>query len=92
MSELGYNQFVCDIFLNWEDVKDEILLPDRKKGSGNGTVHVFLGAADTELRKEFPNYYKAVTDGEDTSVGVIKITHYFTKSNVLSMLGYVCQY
>lgn len=92
MSELGYNQFMCDIFLNWEDVKDEILLPDRKKGSGNGTVHVFLGAADAELRKEFPNYYKAVTDGEDTSVGAIKITHYFTQSNVLSMLGYVCQY
>lgn len=31
MDELGYGQFVCDIFLNWEDVKDEILLPDRKK-------------------------------------------------------------
>ena len=92
MSELGYNQFVCDIFLNWEDVKDEILLPERKKGSGNGTVHVFLGAADAELRKEFPSYYKAVSDGEDTSVGAIKITHYFTQSNVLSMLGYVCQY
>ena len=92
MSELGYNQFVCDIFLNWEDVKDEILLPERKKGSGNGTVHVFLGAADAELRKEFSSYYKAVSDGEDTSVGAIKITHYFTQSNVLSMLGYVCQY
>lgn len=92
MSELGYNQFLFDIFLKWEDVKDEILLPDRKKGSGNGTVHVFLGAADAELRKEFPYYYKTVTNGEDTSVGAIKITHYFTQSNVLSMLGYVCQY
>ena len=29
MNELGYNQLVCDIFLNWEDVKDEILLPER---------------------------------------------------------------
>ena len=92
MNELGYGQFVCDIFLNWEDVKDEILLPDRKEGSGNGTVHVFLGAADECLKKEFPNYYKAVTNGEDPSVGAIKITHYFVKSNVLSMLGYVCEY
>lgn len=92
MNELGYGQFVCDIFLNWEDVKDEILLPDRKEGSGNGTVHVFLGAADECLKKEFPGYYKAVTDGEDPSVGAIKITHYFAKSNVLSMLGYVCDY
>lgn len=92
MNELGYGQFVCDIFLNWEDVKDEILLPARKEGSGNGTVHVFLGAADECLKKEFPGYYKAVTDGEDPSVGAIKITHYFVKSNVLSMLGYVCEY
>jgi conserved domain protein len=92
MNELGYGQFVCDIFLNWEDVKDEILLPDRKQGSGNGTVHIFLGAADECLKKEFPGYYKAVTDGEDPSVGAIKITHYFVKSNVLSMLGYVCEY
>ena len=57
MNELGYNQLVCDIFLNWEDVKDEILLPERKQGSGNGTIHVFLGAADAALREEFPSYY-----------------------------------
>ena len=35
MESVGFNQLVCDIFLNWEDVKDEILLPDRKIGSGN---------------------------------------------------------
>lgn len=92
MKLVGYNHFVCDIFLNWEDVKDEILLPDRKKGSGNGTVHVFLGAADVELRKEFQDYYRSVEDGEDTSTGAVSVTHYFMKSNVLSMLGYVCQY
>ena len=92
MSLVGYDQFVCDIFINWEDVKDEILLPDRKKGSGNGTVHVFLGAADSELRKEFANYYNAVSEGEDTSKGAVSITHYFMKSNVLSMLGFLCQY
>lgn len=92
MQAIGYNQLVCDIFLNWEDVKDEILLPDRKLGSGNGTVHVFLGAADAALRTEFFMYYTSVEKGEDTSVQAIKVKHVFTKSNVLSMLGYVCQY
>lgn len=92
MQAIGYNQLVCDIFLNWEDVKDEILLPDRKLGSGNGTVHVFLGAADAALRTEFFKYYSSVEKGEDTSVQAIKVKHVFTKSNVLSMLGYVCQY
>ena len=92
MQAIGYNQLVCDIFLNWEDVKDEILLPDRKQGSGNGTVHVFLGAADSALRSEFAKYYTSVEKGEDTSVQAAKIKHVFTKSNVLSMLGYVCQY
>lgn len=92
MQAIGYNQLVCDIFLNWEDVKDEILLPDRKLGSGNGTVHVFLGAADAALRTEFFKYYTSVEKGEDTSVQAVKVKHVFTKSNVLSMLGYVCQY
>ena len=44
--EFGYDQLICDIFDNWENVKDEILIPERKSGSGNGTIHVFLGAAD----------------------------------------------
>ena len=43
MQAIGYDQNVCDIFVNWEDVKDELLIPERKKGSGNGTIHVFLG-------------------------------------------------
>ena len=92
MNELGYNQLVCDIFLNWEDVKDEILLPERKQGAGNGTIHVFLGAADAALREEFPSYYEAVDNGEDTSIGAIEVKHYFTPSNIISMLGYVCKY
>lgn len=92
MNEVGYDQFVCDIFLNWEDVKDEILLPERKAGSGNGTVHVFLGAADSILQKEFASYYNAVKRGEDTSVKAVLVKHYFLKSNILSMLGYLCKY
>lgn len=92
MREIGYSELVCDIFPNWENVKDEILLPERKQGSGNGTVHVFIGAADDKLREEFSNYYYSVTHGEDTAIGAIRVKHYFLKSNVLSMIGYVCQY
>ena len=92
MKELGYDQLVCDIFLNWEHVKDEILVSERKTGSGNGTIHVFLGAADNELRKEFTSYYSAVENGEDPSIHAIKVKHYFLKSNVISMVGYMCQY
>ena len=92
LNQLGYNQLVCDIFPKWEDVKDEILVPERKSGTGNGTIHVFLGAADYELQKEFSAYYHAVNNGEDPSVGAVEVKHYFLVSNVLSMLGYVCQY
>ncbi len=92
MSALGYDELVCDIFGNWEDVKDELLLPERKQGSGNGTIHVFLGAGDAALRKEFSSYYAAVNNGEDTSVGAINVKHYFIASNVISMLGHACKY
>lgn len=92
LNMLGYTQLVCDIFPKWEDVKDEILIPERKSGTGNGTIHVFLGAADNDLQKEFSTYYRAVNNGEDPSVGAIEIKHFFLASNVLSMLGYVCQY
>ena len=56
MNEMGYNHLVCDIFDHWEGVKDEILLQERKDGTGNGTVHVFLGNADNALRNEFSKY------------------------------------
>lgn len=92
MNELGYDQFVCDIFANWESVKDEILIPERKTGTGNGTIHIFLGSADNELRQEFSSYYSSVESGEDPSISAIRVTHYFLSSNVISMLGYVCQY
>lgn len=92
MNELGYDQLVCDIFINWENVKDEILPQDRKSGSGNGTIHVFLGAADARLRDEFPAYYDAVENGEDPALQAIKVTHYFLLSNIISMTGYVGQY
>ena len=92
MASLGYNQLVCDIFIKWEDVKDEILIPERKSGSGNGTIHVFLGAADAKLKNEFRSYYSAVENGEDPSIRAVKVKHIFLVSNIISMLGYVCKY
>ena len=92
MKEVGFTQLICDVFINWENVKDEILLAERKNGTGNGTVHVFLGAADKKLREEFPNYYNAVENGEAPEVQAIKITHYFLISNIISMTGYVGHY
>lgn len=92
MGMLGYGQLVCDIFLDWENVKDELLVPDRKNGTGNGTIHVFLGAANPELKTEFKTYYDEVEKGEDPSKGAISIKHFFLKSNIISMVGYLCQY
>ena len=83
MNRLGYNQLVCDIFANWENVKNEILLPERKTGSGKGTIHIFLGAADDELRQEFSSYYSAVEKGEDPATSAVKITHYFELYNTM---------
>lgn len=92
MRDLGYPEFVCDIFSKWEDVKDELLVPDRKSGTGNGTIHVFLGAADHELRKEFSEYYSAVESGEDPAVHAVKVEHFFLSSNIVSLIGHLCLY
>ena len=42
MFSRGYTKAIAPIFSEWEFVKDEILLPNRKAGSGNGTVHIYL--------------------------------------------------
>ena len=90
IAALGYDHPVFDT--DWEEVKDEILPQDRKTGTGNGTIHVFLGAADAELRKEFAGYYQAVESGADPRDGQVTVRHYFIRSNIISMLGYVCEY
>jgi len=92
MADIGYDHLVCDIFGNWENVKDEILTAARKTGSGSGTIHVFLGAADAILKEEFASYYDDVANGEDPAAGAIEIKHYFIPSNLVSMLGHLCQY
>lgn len=87
---LGYTQMICDIFPDWEHVKDEILLQDRKEGTGNGTIHVFLGAAYEDLKTEFADYFSSVITEADSEKGAVPIKHYFSKNNLVSMLGYLC--
>ena len=87
---LGYSQIICDIFPEWENVKDEILLSERKTGTGSGTIHVFLGAAYDELSQEFPDYFASVKTEADAEQGAIPVRHYFSKNNLVSMLGYLC--
>ena len=92
LSSLGFTHFVADIFPDWESVKDEILLPSRKRGTGNGTVHVFLGAGELALKSEFSDYFNAVERGEDPDKKAVKINHFFSKSNLVSMIGHLCDY
>ena len=89
MQAVGYDQHVCDIFLDWENVKDELLVPERKRGSGNGTIHVFLGAADAELRKEFPQYYASVQNETDAADGAIEIKHYYWCDKIALVLNII---
>ena len=57
MSNRGYTKAIGAIFSNWELVKDEILLPNRKAGSGNGTVHIYLLEDNMNMFREcFPDY------------------------------------
>ncbi|MCQ2282907.1 MAG: hypothetical protein MJZ99_09860 [Bacteroidales bacterium] len=80
--------FVCDIFSTWEPVKDELLIADRKSGSGNGTVHVFLGTSGYKfLESQYPKYYQQVISTNDTDTGAPSINHIFLKSNLFSLLG-----
>lgn len=92
MNSLGYSNHIVDIFEDWEEAKDEVLIPERKKGTGHGTAHIFLGAADSVLRKEFSDYYTLVENGGDPNSGAIKIKHFFSKNNIISMIGHVCEY
>lgn len=83
----GYT-FIQDIFLNWEKTKDELLVSDRKTGTGNGTVHVFLGQNGYEFLKEYyPEYYNQVESTNDAETNVPQINHIFLKSNLFSLLG-----
>lgn len=91
MNQRGFT-FIADIFGEWENVKDEILLPERKSGSGNGTVHVFLGQTGyNTFRDLYPDYYSQVEKTSDTETNAPSVKHYFIRENLISILGYTCE-
>lgn len=93
MALLGYTDKVGDIFLNWETVKDELLEPDRKTGTGNGTIHVFLGKEGYKLfQNQFPEYFEYVKSTNETASNAPHIKHIFSKANLISSVGHVCNY
>lgn len=89
MSSKGYDNFVLDFFGKWEIVKDEILIPERKTGTGNGTIHIFLGGNNVDkLEQSFPDYFKLYRLGTAKDSDCPKIKHYVKISNLLSVVGH----
>ena len=94
METNGYNEFVCDLFSDWEFVKDEMLLPERKTGTGNGTVHVYLQQENmAPLTKCFASYisrYKRGQRIDDEECPTI--THFCQVSNLIALASSTYQY
>jgi 1-deoxy-D-xylulose-5-phosphate synthase len=63
MKELGYNQLVCDIFANWEDVKDEI---QSKLGIDATLINPrFMTGLDVEMLENLKKDHDLVVTLED---------------------------
>lgn len=93
MAAVGFTEKVGDIFLDWETVKDEILEPDKKAGTGNGTIHIFLGKEGYNLFQNlYPDYFNQVKSTNETSTNAPKVKHFFSKANLISSIGHVCNY
>ena len=90
MANRGYMKPIGAIFSEWEFVKDEILLPNRKAGSGNGTVHVYLLEDNMHLFKEcFPEYIDAFNKNLPEAEELCpRIKHFVMTSNVLTVAGF----
>ena len=90
MSNRGYTRAIGAIFSNWELVKDEILLPNRKAGSGNGTVHIYLLEDNMNIFKEcFPEYIKRFRESpESAEKDCPHIQHFVLTSNILTVAGF----
>lgn len=90
MANRGYTKPIGAIFSDWEFVKDEILLPNRKAGSGNGTAHVYLLEDNMHLFKEcFPQYIDAVNAGSSSAENLCpRVRHFILTSNVITVAGF----
>jgi SOS-response transcriptional repressor LexA len=90
MRSRGFTKAIGPIFSEWEFVKDEILLPDRKEGSGNGTVHIYLLEDNmTIFRQCFSEYIEAFSKDPKESENLCPhVAHFVMTSNVLTVAGF----
>lgn len=90
MRSRGFTKAIGPIFSEWEFVKDEILLPDRKEGSGNGTVHIYLLEDNMPIfRQCFSDYIEAFNKDPKESEDVCPhVLHFVMTSNVLTVAGF----
>ena len=94
MSAHGYPIPIGAIFPNWELVKDEVLLPSRKNGSGNGTVHIYLLEDNLKMLKEcFSAYFQSHTQSTPCSELVCpKIEHFVQTCNLITLADFAYRY
>ena len=90
MRSRGYTKAIGPIFSEWEFVKDEILLPDRKEGSGNGTVHIYLLEDNMDIfRKCFKEYVDAFRKNPKESENICpRVSHFVMTANIMTVAGF----
>ena len=90
MRSRGFTKAIGPIFSEWEFVKDEILLPDRKEGSGNGTVHIYLLEDNMTIFMQcFSEYIEAFSkDPKESEDLCPHVAHFVMTSNVLTVAGF----
>lgn len=86
----GYTKAIGPIFSEWEFVKDEILLPDRKEGSGNGTVHIYLMEDNMDIFNQcFSEYVDMFRNNpRDSEDYCPRVAHFVMTANVLTVAGF----
>ena len=90
MRSRGYTKAIGPIFSEWELVKDEILLPDRKEGSGNGTVHIYLLEDNMDIFNQCFSEYVDVfrKNPKDSEDHCPRVAHFVMTANVLTVAGF----
>lgn len=90
MRSRGFTKAIGPIFSEWEFVKDEILLPDRKEGTGNGTVHIYLLEDNMDIFKQcFSEYIEAFNKApKESEEKCPHVAHFVMTSNVLTVAGF----
>lgn len=94
MFNRGYTRPIGPIFSEWEFVKDEILLPNRKAGSGNGTVHIYLLEENMQKFEScFPRYISSFRSSPSDSEHICPhVDHFILTANVLTVAGFAYEH